>query len=338
MSSFANSVDRKTIFSGIQPTGTPHLGNYLGALKNWVLLQEEYNCIYCIVDLHSITIRQDPARLRSESRSALALCLALGIDPERSILYFQSHVSSHAELSWVLGCFTYMGELSRMTQYKEKSQKHAENLNAGLFTYPILMAADILLFQAGVVPVGDDQRQHLELCRDIAIRFNNVYGDVFTVPEPHIGQVGRRVMSLQSPESKMSKSDVEAGTILILDRPDIIRSKFKRAITDSDNEVRRDPQKPGISNLLEIYSAMSGKTVEEAEAEFRGVGYGDFKLAVADAVITAFAPVQERYAELMADKEYVDKVIREGAEKARYISGKTLSKVHRKVGFPNRIK
>jgi tryptophanyl-tRNA synthetase len=231
-----------------------------------------------------------------------------------------------------------MGELSRMTQYKEKSQKHAENINSGLFTYPILMAADILAFQAGLVPVGDDQRQHLELCRDIAIRFNNVYGDVFTVPEPHIGDVGRRVMSLQNPESKMSKSEAEAGTILLLDTPDVIRGKFKRAVTDSDNEIRSDVSKPGITNLLEIYSAVTEKSVAEAEAEFKGAGYGEFKLAVADAVIASIAPVQLRYKELMADKEYVDGIIRDSAEKARGISARTLSKVHRKVGFVNRIR
>lgn len=338
MSASNNIAERKTSFSGIQPTGIPHLGNYLGALKNWVLLQEEYNCIYCIVDLHSITVRQDPAKLRKESRSALAICLAVGIDPEKSMLYFQSHVSAHAELSWALGCFTYMGELSRMTQYKEKSQKHAENINAGLFTYPILMAADILLFKAGVVPVGEDQRQHLELSRDIATRFNNIYGDVFIVPEPHIGQVGRRVMSLQNPENKMSKSDSETGTIYLLDTPDVIRGKFKRAVTDSDNEIRCDAKKPGVSNLLEIYSAVSGKSIAGAEAEFRGVGYGDFKLAVADSVIAAFEPVQERYKELMADKDYIDGVIRDNSEKARHISDKTLLKVYRKIGFADRIK
>jgi len=329
--------NRKIIFSGIQPTGVPHLGNYLGALKNWVELQAEYNCVYCIVDLHSITVRQDPQKLRNESRSMLAMCIALGIDPERSTLYFQSHVSGHAELAWLLGCYTYMGELSRMVQYKEKSQKHAENINSGLFTYPVLQAADILLFQANAVPVGEDQRQHIELCRDIAIRFNNIYGDVFTVPEALIGDVGCRVMSLQNPENKMSKSDGEAGVILLTDTPDVIRGKFKRAVTDSDNEIRSDISKPGISNLLEIYSVATGKTVTEAEAEFSGVGYGDFKLAVADSVIALLAPFQQRYKELMTDKSRIDGIIRDNAERARRASGKTLAKVYRKIGFADRI-
>lgn len=333
------SEDKKIIFSGMQPSGTPSLGNYLGALKNWVKLQDEYNCLYSIVDLHSITVRQDPTLLRQRSRNLLTLFLALGLDPEKNIIYYQSHVSAHAELAWILNCFTYVGELNRMTQFKEKSQKHAENINAGLFTYPVLMAADILLYQTDLVPVGEDQRQHLEIARDIAIRFNNVYGDVFKVPEGYIPKAGARIMGLQDPTKKMSKSDSDNdnNVIHILDDLNQIRNKIKRSVTDSENEVRYSADKPGISNLLNIYCAITGKSIEEAEKDFVGKGYGDFKAAVAEVVVDELRPIQEKFKELSADKAYIDSVIKNGAEKANYIAQKTLRKAQKKVGFPVRL-
>lgn len=333
------SEDKKIIFSGMQPSGTPSLGNYLGALKNWVKLQDEYNCLYSIVDLHSITVRQDPTLLRQRSRNLLTLFLALGLDPEKNIIYYQSHVSAHAELAWILNCFTYVGELNRMTQFKEKSQKHAENINAGLFTYPVLMAADILLYQTDLVPVGEDQRQHLEIARDIAIRFNNVYGDVFKVPEGYIPKAGARIMGLQDPTKKMSKSDSDNdnNVIHILDDLNQIRNKIKRSVTDSENEVRYSADKPGISNLLNIYCAITGKSIEEAEKDFVGKGYGDFKSAVAEVVVDELRPIQEKFKELSADKAYIDSVIKNGAEKANYIAQKTLRKAQKKVGFPVRL-
>lgn len=326
---------KKVIFSGMQPSGHVTLGNYLGALKNWTTLQDEYNCLFCVVDMHSITVRQDPATLRRLSREFLMQYIAAGIDPEESIMYYQSHVSAHAELAWILNCYTYMGELSRMTQFKDKSQSHADNINAGLFTYPALMAADILLYQTDLVPVGADQKQHLELARDIAIRFNNAHGETFTVPEGYFGKVGARVMSLQEPTKKMSKSDTDQnGFVSILDNPDVIARKFKRAITDSDNEVRFAEDKPGISNLLSIYSAITGKTIEESEKDFDGKGYGDFKMGVAEVVIDELKPLQERYNQLTKDKGYIDSIIQKNAQTASYLATKTLRKVQRKVGFP----
>ena len=329
--------NKKVIYSAMQPSGIPSLGNYLGALKNWKNLQEEYNCIYGIANMHALTVRQNPTELRRRTRNLIILFMALGIDPEKNILYVQSDVSAHAELSWILNCFTYMGELSRMTQFKDKSAKHADNINAGLFTYPALMAADILLYQADMVPVGEDQRQHLEITRDLAERFNNIYGDVFKVPDAYIAKVGARIMGLQEPTRKMSKSesDNDNNVIFVLDDLNLIANKIKRAVTDSDTEVRYDPEnKPGVSNLLSIYSAINGKTPEENALEFAGKGYGDFKKTVADAVVEEIRPIQEEFKRIAADKAYVDKVIKEGAEKAAYIANKTLRKVKKKVGYP----
>lgn len=331
--------DKKVLFSGMQATGTLTLGNYLGALKNWVTLSEEYECFYSVVDLHSITVRQDPAELRKRARALLTLYIAAGLDPDKNCIYYQSHVSGHAELAWILNCFTYMGELNRMTQFKDKSAKHADNINAGLFTYPVLMAADILLYQADVVPVGIDQMQHLEITRDIAQRFNSVYGEVFTVPEPYIGKVGAKIMSLQDPSKKMSKSDENPNaSIYLMDPPDVIMKKFRRAVTDSEAQVRYRDEQPGIKNLLDIYSACTGKKPEEAEKEFASKGYGDFKEAVGESVISALKPVQERVKELSNDKAYIDGVIKHNAEKAEYTAARTLRKVQKKVGFPERVR
>lgn len=325
---------KKTIFSAVQPSGEVTLGNYLGAIKNWVALQDEYNCIYSIADLHTITVRQEPAQLRKRSVELLMKYMACGIDPEKVILFIQSHVPAHAQLAWVLACNTQMGELSRMTQFKDKSKKHADDVNAGLFTYPVLMAADILVYKADLVPVGHDQLQHVEIARDIANRFNFHYGDVLTVPEAYIPETGARIKSLQSPENKMSKSDTNPnGYIELLESKDDIIRKFKRAVTDSDNEIRKSPEKPGVSNLLDIYSAVTGKATEEAEAEFAGKGYGDFKLAVGEAVADALAPIRARYSELAADKAYVEQVYKNGAEQANRIANRVLYKVYKKVGF-----
>ncbi|MDF2543568.1 MAG: tryptophanyl-tRNA synthetase [Herbinix sp.] len=330
---------KKSLFSGMQATGTLTLGNYLGALKNWVTLEEEYQCFYCVVDLHSITVRQDPAELRKRARALLTLYIAAGLDPVKNCIYYQSHVSGHAELGWILNCFTYMGELNRMTQFKDKSSKHSDNINAGLYTYPVLMAADILLFQSDVVPVGSDQKQHLEIARDIAERFNSVYGDVFTIPEPYIGKVGARIMSLQDPEKKMSKSDENPNaSIYLMDDPDTIIRKFKRAVTDSDNQIRYADEKPGIKNLMDIYSAATGKTIAEIEKEFASSGYGDFKLAVGESVASVLKPIQTRFDELSKDKAYIDSIIKANAEKADYYATKTLRKVQKKVGFPEKIR
>ncbi|MGN0653478.1 MAG: tryptophan--tRNA ligase [Oscillospiraceae bacterium] len=326
--------DKKIIFSGIQPTGTFTLGNYIGAIRNWGPLQEEYNCIYSIVDLHAITVKQDPVKLRQNTLQAYALLLACGIDPEKSIVFIQSHAKTHAELSWVLSCSTQFGELSRMTQFKDKSQKHADDVNAGLFTYPVLMAADILAYQADLVPIGADQKQHLELARNVAQRFNNKYGEFFTIPEPYIPKVGARVMSLQEPLKKMSKSDENVNaTIFILDDKDTIIRKFKRAVTDSDTEIRYADGKDGINNLMTIYSAVTAKSFEEIEKEFSGKGYGDFKIAVGEAVADSLQPVRDNFAKLMQDKDYLKKCYTEGAQKALSISQKVVSKVYRKVGF-----
>ena len=333
-----NNMEKKTMFSGIQPSGDLHLGNYLGAIKNWVELSDEYNCYYCIVDMHSITVRQEPKELRRRSVSQLAQYIACGLDPEKNTLFIQSHVHEHAELGWVLNCFTMFGELSRMTQFKDKSAKNAANINGGLFTYPSLMAADILLYNAHYVPVGQDQKQHCELARDIAIRFNNAMGDTFVVPEPFIPKVGARIMSLSNPTSKMSKSDPQ-GCVFLMDKPEDIARKFKRAVTDSDTEncVRFDVEnKPGVANLMSIYSSVTGKTFEEIEAEFAGKGYGAFKPVVGDAVIEHLRPIREEATRLLKDKAYLEGVYRDGAQKASYVAEKTLRKVYKKVGFVQR--
>ncbi|MBE5040276.1 tryptophan--tRNA ligase [Ructibacterium gallinarum] len=328
--------DKKRILSGIQPSGPLTLGNYVGALRNWVELQktDEYECFFMLADMHTITVRQTPKDFRKNAMDLLALFLACGLDPEKSPIFFQSHVPAHAQLSWVLTCNTYMGELSRMTQFKDKSRKHSGNINAGLFTYPSLMAADILLYQADLVPVGEDQKQHLELTRDLANRFNNAYSETFKVPEGYIPKVGARIMSLQDPSQKMSKSDPnENGYILMLDDPDVIVRKIKRAVTDSGSDVCRGENKAGIENLMNIYSAVTGMSLDEIERNFAGKGYGDFKNAVAESVAEALRPIQKRYHDLMANKDYLEQVYRRGAEIASRTAGKTLSKVYRKVGF-----
>ena len=331
--------NKKVLFSGMQATGNLTLGNYLGALKNWLTLSDEYECFYSVVDLHSITVRQNPAELRKRARALLTLYIAAGLDPEKNCIYYQSHVSGHAELSWILNCFTYMGELNRMTQFKDKSSKHADNINAGLFTYPVLMASDILLYQADVVPVGIDQMQHLELTRDIAQRFNNIYGDVFTVPEAYIGKTGAKIMSLQDPSKKMSKSDENPNaSIYLMDDPDTIMRKCKRAVTDSEAQILYRDEQPGIKKLIDIYSACTGKTPEDTVKEFDGKGYGELKMAVGEAVVSVLKPIQDRMAELEKDKAYIDSVIKNNAEKANYYAAKTLRKVQRKVGFPDRIR
>ena len=331
--------DKKVLFSGMQATGNLTLGNYLGALKNWVTLSDEYECFYSVVDMHSITVRQDPAVLRKRARALLTLYIAAGLDPEKNCIYYQSHVSGHAELAWILNCFTYMGELNRMTQFKDKAAKHADNINAGLFTYPVLMAADILLYQADVVPVGIDQMQHLELTRDIVQRFNGIYGDVFTVPEAYIGKVGAKIMSLQDPAKKMSKSDENPnGSIYLMDDPDTIMRKFKRAVTDSEGQILYRDEQPGIKNLINIYCACTGKAPDEVVREFDGRGYAEFKPAVGEAVVSVLRPLQERVEELSKDKGYIDSVIKNNAEKAQYFANKTLRKVQKKVGFPERIR
>ena len=330
-----NKTELKTMFSGIQPSGDLHLGNYLGAIKNWVALSDEYNCYYCIVDMHSITVRQEPKELRRRSVSQLAQYIACGLDPEKNTLFIQSHVHEHAELGWVLNCFTMFGELSRMTQFKDKSAKNAANINGGLFTYPALMAADILLYNAHYVPVGQDQKQHCELARDIAIRFNNAMGETFVVPEPYIPKVGARIMSLSNPTSKMSKSDPQ-GCVFLMDKPEEIARKFKRAVTDSDTErcVRYDPEnKPGVANLMSIYSSVTGKSFDEIEREFEGKGYGAFKPAVGDAVVEALRPAREEAERIMKDKAYLQQMYTEGAQKASYVARRNLRKVYKRLGF-----
>ena len=326
---------KKRIFSGMQPSGVITLGNYLGALKNWTKLQDEYDCLYCIVDMHAITVRQDPVKLRKQAKDLLVQYLAVGLDPEKNIIYYQSHVPQHAELAWILNCYTYMGELNRMTQFKDKCAKHADNINAGLFTYPSLMAADILLYQADLVPVGGDQKQHVEICRDIATRFNGLYGDTFKLPDPYIPKVGARIMSLTTPTSKMSKSDKDQnGCVYMLEKPEDILRKFKKAMTDSDACVRFDPEnKPGVSNLMQIYSVATGRDYAAIEAEFAGQGYGSFKTAVGESVVELLRPIREETERLLADKSYLESVYRAGAEKAAYVANRTLSKVYKKVGF-----
>ena len=325
---------KKRVFSGIQPSGSFTLGNYLGAVRHWGPLQQAHNCLYCVVDMHAITVRQNPADLRRKTLEAAAMLLAAGLDPEQSIVFIQSGVPQHAELAWVLNCNTMFGELSRMTQFKDKSQKHAENVNAGLFDYPVLMAADILLYNAHLVPVGVDQKQHVELARNIAVRFNGAYGDTFEVPEPMIPGVAAKVMSLQDPLAKMSKSDENQNSyILMTDEPDVIVRKFKKAVTDSEASVYRSDEKPGVANLMTIYSQMSGKTDAEIEAEFAGRGYGDFKLAVAESVIEVFRPIQAEYHRILGDRAQLEKTLAQGAEKARGLAARTLRKVYKKVGF-----
>ena len=329
--------EKKIIFSATQPSGRITLGNYLGALRNWVALQDDYNAIYCVADEHAITVRQDPAALRRQSLELYAQFIACGLDPEKSIIFIQSHVPQHAELAWVLNCYTMFGELSRMTQFKDKSASHADNVNAGLFTYPSLMAADILLYQADLVPVGEDQRQHVEITRNIAQRFNGIYGDVFTMPEAYIPKVAARVMSLSEPEKKMSKSSPnENSFVLVMDKPEAIMRKFKRAITDSEGGIYRSPEKPGVTNLIEIYSAVMGMTPEAVENEFNGKGYGVFKPAVGEAVVEALRPIREETERLLGDKGYLETLYRQGAEKAAALANRTLRKVHKKVGFAPR--
>ncbi len=325
---------KKVILSGIQPTGIFTLGNYIGAIRNWGTMQEEYHCAYFVADLHSLTVRQEPAALRRQSLEAFALLLACGIDPEKSLVFIQSHVHSHAELSWILSCYSPFGALSRMTQFKDKSARHADNVNAGLFTYPALMAADILLYQPDYVPVGEDQRQHLEFTRDIVEHFNGIYGNVFRMPEAYIPKTGARVMSLQDPTKKMSKSDTNPNAfITILDEPNVIVNKFRRAVTDSETEVCFREGKDGINNLMTIYSVITGLSFEQIEKDFAGRGYGDFKAEVGDAVAEKLRPIRENFARLMQDKAYLEQQYRKGAEKAAAISERTLAKVKKKVGL-----
>ena len=327
--------EKKIIFSGIQPSGNLTLGNYLGALKSWVDLQDDYNCYYCVVDMHAITVRQDPAALRRRCADVLSLLIAAGLDPEKNTMFVQSHVSAHAELTWILNCYTYMGELNRMTQFKDKCAKHADNINSGLYTYPVLMASDILLYQTDLVPVGIDQKQHLELTRDIAERFNNIYGDVFTIPEPYIPKVGAKIMSLQEPEKKMSKSDENPNAyIALMDTPDAVRAKIRRAVTDSDGEIRYDPEnKPGVSNLLSIYGAIKGISPEEAQNDFANMGYGALKEGVTESVLSVLVPLQQKYNEIRSNKPFLNEIMQNGAQRASYVANKVLAKVQKKVGF-----
>lgn len=328
---------KKRIFSGVQPSGKLTLGNYLGAIRNFPLMQEEYQCIYCVVDMHAITVRQEPAALRRATLEVLAQYIACGLDPEKCILFIQSHVPAHAELAWILNCFTMFGEASRMTQFKDKSAKHADNINVGLFTYPVLMAADILLYQTDLVPVGVDQSQHIEICRDIANRFNGLYPDTFTIPVGYFPKAGEgaKIASLANPEMKMSKSDPnQNGYILLMDKPDDIMRKFKRAVTDSDSRIIVDSQnKPGVSNLIQIYALATGTAIPAVEAAFADKGYGDFKAAVGEAVVELLRPIREKTEELLRNKDYLEQVYQDGAEKASRIARKTLSRAYRKVGF-----
>lgn len=331
-------MDKKIVFSGVQPSGSLTIGNYIGALKNFVELQDEYECYYCIVDLHAVTVPQIPKDLRAHSLDVLSLYLAVGMDPKKSTLFIQSHVPAHAELAWVLNTITYMGQLNRMTQFKEKSKKSDENLNAGLFTYPVLMAADILLYQSDFVPVGEDQKQHLELARDLAERFNSRYSDTFAVPEPLIKEFGARIMSLQDPESKMSKSDKDENAfILIMDNKDTIRRKIKRAVTDSLGIIAYSDQQPGLKNLLNIYSVLAGKSVDSIVASYDGRGYGEFKDDLADIVVHALSPIQERYKDYRQDKAFLESIYQDGANRAEAVATKTLRKVYKKMGFIPRI-
>lgn len=326
--------DKKVVFSGAQPTGSLTLGNYIGALQNWKALEDEYKCLYCIVDSHSLTVRQDPKKFREISISFLVQYLASGLDPEKNIIFFQSHVGQHAELSWILGCNTYMGELNRMTQFKDKSEQNRDNVNSGLFTYPVLMAADILLYQTSLVPVGEDQTQHLELTRDLATRFNNLYGETFVVPDIHIPKLGARIMSLQDPSKKMSKSDDNTNaTIFLMDSEDTIMKKMKRAVTDSENVIAYREEQPGIKNLIDIHSSLTGLTIEELVAQYEGKGYGAFKVDTAEVVIEFLRPFKKRYEEYINNLDFVDKVYKEGAQRAREIAEKTMDRVRKRMGL-----
>lgn len=328
-------MSKKIILSGIQSTGKLTLGNYLGAINNWVQMQEEYDCYYMIANLHSLTVRNDPETLRNNTLKVLAMYVAAGLDPEKNTIFIQSQVKEHAELGWILDCYTYMGELSRMTQFKDKAAKHADNINAGLFTYPALMAADILLYQANLVPVGQDQQQHLEITRDIAERFNKLYGKTFTIPEGYYGKASAKIMGLQDPTAKMSKSATNPNDVILLeDEPDVIIKKFKKAVTDSENKVRFDPEnKPGVSNLMQIYSSITGLKMEEIKKEFENSGYGDFKTKVAETVVAKLEPIQKKYKELLENKEYLEKIYTEGANRARKLASKTLDEVKERIGI-----
>ena len=325
---------KPVLYSAVQPSGTLTIGNYIGALRNFKLLEQDYDCLFCMADLHALTVRQEPAALRRRTAELAALYIACGLDPKKNIIYAQSHVPMHAELAWILNCFTYMGELSRMTQFKDKSARYSENINAGLFTYPVLMAADILLYQTDVVPVGADQKQHLEICRDIATRFNGLYGNVFTIPEGYYPKLGARVMSLQDPKRKMSKSDPDDCFISMLDGADVVRRKLRRAVTDSDSEIRFDAEnKPGVSNLLAMLCALTGEPMDKTVESFAGKGYGDLKSTVADAIIATLEPIQADYNRYMGDKAYLETVYRQGAERAGRMAERTLSKAMKKIGF-----
>lgn len=328
-------MSKKIILSGIQSTGKLTLGNYLGAINNWVQMQEEYDCYYMIANLHSLTVRNDPETLRNNTLKVLAMYVAAGLDPEKNTIFIQSQVKEHAELGWILDCYTYMGELSRMTQFKDKAAKHADNINAGLFTYPALMAADILLYQANLVPVGQDQQQHLEITRDIAERFNKLYGKTFIIPEGYYGKASAKIMGLQDPTAKMSKSATNPNDVILLeDEPDVIIKKFKKAVTDSENKVRFEPEnKPGVSNLMQIYSSITGLKMEEIEKEFENSGYGDFKTKVAETVVDKLEPIQKKYKELLENKEYLEKIYTEGANRARKLASKTLDEVKERIGI-----
>jgi tryptophanyl-tRNA synthetase len=330
----SESTSRPVLFSGIQPSGNITLGNYIGAIRNFTLLEKDYDCLFSIVDLHALTVRQDPAGLRRKTLELAAMYIAAGLNPDTNIIYCQSHVPQHAELSWILNCFTYMGELGRMTQFKEKAQQHKDNINAGLFTYPVLMAADILLYQTSLVPVGADQKQHLEITRDIALRFNAAYGDVFKVPEPYIPRETAKIMSLTEPAKKMSKSDPDDSLIALTDPPDDIRRKFKRAVTDSETEIRFDQElKPGVSNMLSILSALCGEGINTLCERLSGQGYGKLKAEAAEAVIQSFIPIQTRYSELLTDKVYLGEVLKRNAARAQALAYKTLRKVYKKIGL-----
>ncbi|MDO5555914.1 MAG: tryptophan--tRNA ligase [Clostridia bacterium] len=328
-------MNKKIVLSGIQATGRLTLGNYLGAINNWVKMQEEYDCYYMIANLHSLTVRNNPEDLKNNTLKILAIYIAAGLDPEKNTIFIQSQVKEHSELGWILDCYTYMGELSRMTQFKDKSIKHADNINAGLFTYPALMAADILLYQANLVPVGEDQRQHLEITRDIAERFNKLYGKTFVIPDAYVKKESARVMGLQNPESKMSKSATNINDVIFLeDAPEVILKKFKKAVTDSENKIRFEPiQKPGVSNLMQIYSSVTGKTMSDIEKEFEGKGYGDFKITVANSVIEKLKPIQDKYQSILNNQEYLEKIYTKGAENARKVAAKTLNDVKHKIGI-----
>ncbi len=329
-----SNQSKKIVFSGAQPTGSLTLGNYIGAVQNWKVLEEEHNCLYCIVDSHSLTIRHDPKEFRKTSLSFLVQYLASGLDPEKNIIYFQSHVPQHAELSWILGCNTYVGELSRMTQFKDKSEKNKDNINSGLFTYPVLMAADILLYRANLVPVGDDQKQHLEITRDIAMRFNNLYGETFPIPEVYTPKVGARIMSLQEPTKKMSKSDDNVnGTIFLMDSDDVIMKKMKRAVTDNENLVAYRDEQPGVKNLITIYSRLSGLSIEEIVSKYEGKGYGAFKKDTAEVIIEFLRPFKKSYEDYMNNLDYVEKVYKNGAKRAYELAEDTMSLVRNRIGL-----